>query len=93
MHRIQCKCGTIQGHVQGKGTCNRLVCYCADCQVFAKYLGHSDDILDARGGTEIVQIAQPRLALSQGQEQLAAVRLSKNGLLQKSFTTLGWFNQ
>ena len=82
MHRIQCKCGALQGHIQGAGTCSRVVCYCADCRAFAKFLGCSDDVLDAQGGTEIVQLAQPRVVFSQGQEHLAAVRLSEKGLLR-----------
>lgn len=82
MHRIQCKCGDLRGHIAGSGTCSRVVCYCSDCQAFAKYLGRSNDVLDAHGGTEIVQLAQPRVAFSQGKEHLAAVRLSERGLVR-----------
>lgn len=82
MHRIQCRCGTIRGHIHGAGTCNRIVCYCADCQAFAKFLGHSNEVLDVHGGTEIVQVAQTRLVFSQGKEHLAAVRLSEKGLVR-----------
>ena len=35
---------------------NRMVCYCDDCQAFVHYLGHAD-LLDAHGGTDIVQMA------------------------------------
>ena len=82
MHRIQCKCGSVVGHVEGKGIHNRVVCYCADCQAFARYLGCADEVLDAQGGTDIVQLAQPRVTFSQGREQLAAIRLGENGLLR-----------
>lgn len=82
MHRMQCKCGALQGHIQGKGTCSRIVCYCADYRAFAKFLGCSNDVLDAQGGSEIVQLAQPRVVFSQGKEHLAAVRLSERGLLR-----------
>lgn len=82
MHRIQCKCGALQGHIQGTGTCSRVACYCADCRAFTKFLGCSDDVLDAQGGSEIVQLAQPRVVFSQGKEHLAAVRLSEKGLLR-----------
>ena len=82
MHKIRCKCGSLRGHIQGTGTCNRLVCYCADCRAFAKYLGNAQEVLDAQGGTEIVQIAQPRVVFTQGKEQLAAMRLSEKGLVR-----------
>ncbi|SEQ81765.1 hypothetical protein SAMN03080615_02869 [Amphritea atlantica] len=82
MHRIQCKCGALQGHIQGSGTCSRVVCYCADCRAFTKFLGCSDEVLDAQGGSEIVQVVQPRVVFSQGQEHLAVVRLSEKGLLR-----------
>lgn len=58
------------------------MCYCADCQAFAKFLGHSDEVLDVHGGTEIVQVAQPRLVFSQGKKHLAAMRLSEKGMVR-----------
>jgi hypothetical protein len=59
-----------------------MVCYCVDCRAFAKFLGRSDDVLDAHGGTEIVQVAQPRLTFTLGKELLAAVQLSDKGLVR-----------
>ena len=44
-------------------TVNRVVCYCDDCQAFLHYLKRAD-LLDAHGGTDIVQVyseAPPRL--------------------------------
>lgn len=82
MHRIQCKCGIIRGHIHDTGICNRVVCYCADCRAFAKFLGRSNEVLDAHGGTEIVQVAQPRLTFTQGKEHLAALRLSDKGMVR-----------
>lgn len=82
MHRIQCKCGTVSGQLSGNGTSNRVVCYCTDCRAFAHFLGRPSEVLDAQGGTEIVQVAQPRLTFSQGKECLAAVRFSEKGLVR-----------
>ncbi len=82
MHRIQCKCGNIRGHIHGKGISNRVKCYCSDCQAFARFLDCSGEVLDAHGGTEIVQVAQARLVFSQGLDHLAAVRLSPKGLVR-----------
>lgn len=39
-------------------------------------------MLDAQGGTEIVQVAQARLRFLQGEDRLAAVRLSETGLIR-----------
>ena len=82
MHRIQCKCGALHGHIQGTGTCSRVVCYCSDCRSFAEFLACSNDVLDQHGGTEIVQLAQPRVVFSHGKEHLAAVRLSEKGMVR-----------
>ena len=82
MHSIQCQCGTIRGQIEGGGICSRVICYCTDCRAFANFLGQFDDVCDAQGGTEIVQIAQPRLRIAQGLEHLACLRLSANGMLR-----------
>lgn len=82
MHRIECECGTVRGSVEGRGLCNHLICYCPDCRAFARFLGCADDVLDAQGGTEIVQVAQPRVQFVQGVGHLSVVRLSENGILR-----------
>ena len=82
MHTIQCKCGTLRGQVAGSGTHNRIVCYCTDCRAFAGFVGKAPDVLDQHGGTEIVQIAQSRLRFLQGEDRLAAIRLSDTGMLR-----------
>ncbi|HRQ63489.1 MAG TPA: DUF6151 family protein [Xanthomonadaceae bacterium] len=82
MHRIQCQCGTVRGLIKGAGTTNRVVCYCTDCQAFARFLGRPNEVLDAYGGTEVVQVALPRLAFTQGKEHLASMQLSEKGLVR-----------
>lgn len=81
-HTIQCRCGCLRAEVSGGGMSNRVICYCTDCQAFAKFLGRGADIMDAQGGTEIVQIAQARVHFIQGQDQLKVVRLSQSGMLR-----------
>lgn len=81
-HRIECECGALRGHVEGRGLCNHVICYCADCRAFARFLGCAERVLDAQGGTEIVQLAQPRVRFTQGAELLAVVRLSERGILR-----------
>lgn len=82
MHRLQCQCGALRGEISGKGTSSRVICYCSDCRAFANFLDRAIDVLDEQGGTEIVQVAQPRVALTQGREHLAAVRLSEKGTVR-----------
>ncbi|WP_373083501.1 DUF6151 family protein [Zhongshania sp.] len=81
MHKFQCKCGALGGYIQNTGISNRIICYCADCQAFANFLG-GDDVVDGHGGTEIVQIAQHRLKFSHGKDHLAVMRLRPNGLFR-----------
>lgn len=82
MHPIQCKCGAVRGHLEGAGVSSRLICYCTDCRAFARFLGRAADVLDVQGGTEIVQVALPRLRFSQGLDQVAAVRLGEKGAIR-----------
>lgn len=58
---------------------NRMICYCDDCQAFARFLGR-EDVLDASGGSDIFQTAQSRLRITAGTELLRCVRLSPKGL-------------
>jgi len=61
---------------------NRLVCYCDDCQSFAHFLGHADQILDPHGGTDIFQTSPARLQLTTGADQLACMRLKPGGMFR-----------
>lgn len=60
-------------------TVNRVVCYCDDCQAFAHHLGRAD-LLDAHGGTDIVQVAPATLAFYRGDEHIVGLRLTPKGL-------------
>lgn len=82
MHPVRCKCGSVSGQIEGSGASVRVVCYCVDCRAFARYLGRNAEVLDAQGGTEIVQVAQSRLRFSRGMEHLAAMRLSEKGMVR-----------
>jgi hypothetical protein len=56
-------------------TAFRFVCYCKDCQAFSRFL-ERPDVLDAAGGTDIVQIPPARLRLAAGTDAVRCVRLS-----------------
>jgi hypothetical protein len=45
-------------------------------------LGRAGDILDAQGGTDVIQTLPARILITEGREMLACMRLSKNGLLR-----------
>lgn len=81
-HPLQCRCGTIKGYISHPQGVNRCVCYCRDCQAFAHFLGRAGEILDAQGGTDVIQTCSANVTLTQGREALACVRLSGKGLLR-----------
>lgn len=81
-HPLACLCQAVQGHISGSGTASRVLCYCKDCQAFARFLNAGETVLDAQGGTRIVQIASNRVTISQGHEHIALMRLSERGLFR-----------
>jgi len=81
-HPLQCRCGTLQGYVARSSGVNRCVCYCRDCQAFAHFLGHAGEILDGDGGTDVIQTRAANVTFTQGQDALACMRLTPNGLLR-----------
>ena len=58
-----------------------MVCYCDDCQAFLHQLGRAD-LLNAEGGTDIVQLAPASLTFTHGQNRIAGLRLTPKGLLR-----------
>jgi len=77
---LRCACGKITGtalDISPNAGC-RLVCYCGDCQAFARFLGRLD-IMDEWGGTDLFQFAPARLRLSSS-DTLSCLRLSEKGM-------------
>lgn len=77
---LRCACGKIRGtalDVSPNAGC-RLICYCGDCQAFARFLGRPD-VLDEWGGTDLFQFAPAKLRLS-SEDTLSCVRLSDKGM-------------
>lgn len=79
---LKCRCGTLQGYVDRPETATRGICYCRDCQAFARYLGREGEVLDDRGGTEILQMLPKHVHFTAGLDELACVRLTGRGLLR-----------
>ncbi|WP_394832994.1 DUF6151 family protein [Pendulispora rubella] len=78
---LRCRCGEIQGRLTNAfpRMVTRIVCYCDDCQAYLHHLGRSD-LLDAHGGTDIVQVAPASVTFERGAERIAGVRLTAKGL-------------
>jgi len=53
----------------------RFVCYCKDCQAFARFLERTD-VLDTAGGTDIFQMPPARVKLTEGTDAIRCLRLS-----------------
>jgi hypothetical protein len=81
-HPLQCRCGTIKGWISDTHRANHVVCYCRDCQAFARFLGQESETLDAQGGSEIVQITPKNVTFTQGTDALACMRLTDKGMIR-----------
>ncbi|MEO6598333.1 MAG: DUF6151 family protein, partial [Polyangiaceae bacterium] len=62
---LRCDCGKLAGVALGVAPSSgcRVVCYCNDCQAFARFLARPG-ITDEWGGTDIFQIAPSRVRLT-----------------------------
>jgi hypothetical protein len=78
---LHCRCREVRGVVTDVSpqTVNRVVCYCDDCQAFLHQLARRD-LLDAHGGSDIVQVAPSSLSFVQGTERIVGLRLTPKGL-------------
>ncbi|MCW5641006.1 MAG: hypothetical protein KIT63_02815 [Rhodoferax sp.] len=77
---IQCRCGSLRGTLTNPASALRLVCYCRDCQTYARALGKGVDILDSNGGTNIVASLQQQVSFSHGRDKLACMSLTDTGI-------------
>lgn len=80
---LRCTCGAVQGSVLDASpkTINRVVCYCIDCQAFNRFLGRAD-LMNAQGGSDIIQVAPSRIRITQGADQLRSMRFTEEGLFR-----------
>jgi hypothetical protein len=53
----------------------RFVCYCKDCQAFARFLGRTD-VLDPAGGTDIFHMPAGRVKLIEGTDAVRCLSFS-----------------
>jgi hypothetical protein len=78
---LRCRCGEVRGILANPSprSVNRVICYCDDCQAYAHQLGRAD-LLNAKGGSDIVQVAPSALSFTKGQDRIAGLRLTPKGL-------------
>jgi hypothetical protein len=74
---LRCQCGCVRGVARGVAPSAgfRFVCYCTDCQAFARFLDRPD-ALDAAGGTDIFQMAAGRVTLTAGTDAVRRLAFS-----------------
>ncbi|MFO1304425.1 MAG: DUF6151 family protein [Burkholderiales bacterium] len=80
-HPIACRCGALRGQVHPRPAI-RAVCYCRDCQAFARFLGPPPGMLDPLNGTDIVAVRPGNVAFTQGVDRLTCMSLSPAGTLR-----------
>ena len=78
---LRCRCGTLQGVVLPSATAVRAVCYCKDCQAYARFLG-TPGVVNRHGGTEVVASVPRQMRFTEGQAALACLSLSPRGTLR-----------
>jgi len=79
---VRCRCGQLEGHVTSTDRAGRAVCYCRDCQAFARFLGNPERILNELGGTDIIATNPRFFRITRGKEQIRCMSLSEKGLLR-----------
>jgi hypothetical protein len=74
---LRCRCGRMRGVASNVSSSSgfRFVCYCRDCQAFARFLGRAD-VLDRAGGTDIFHMPPARVKLTAGKDSLRCLCLS-----------------
>ncbi len=80
---LRCSCGHMRGIASDVSPSSgfRFVCYCKDCQAFARFLDRPD-VLDSVGGTDIFQMPPGRMKLTAGTDALRCLRLSDEGVFR-----------
>jgi len=78
---LRCRCGRMRGVARAVSPSGgfRFVCYCKDCQAFARFL-EQPDVLDAAGCTDIFQMPPGHVTFTAGLDAQRCVRLSRKVL-------------
>jgi hypothetical protein len=76
---LRCRCGHVHGaaNVVARNGGFRFICYCNDCQAFARFLGRAD-VLDSAGGTDIFHMPAGRVKFAAGTDAVRCLQVSKS---------------
>ncbi len=78
--QLRCRCGKLQGEVDTTRVAARAICYCKDCQAFARFL-KAEDARARRGGRHRGRGGLPAaVRFTGGLEHLACMSLSPKGI-------------
>jgi hypothetical protein len=74
---LRCRCGHVCGVANNVASNSgfRFVCYCRDCQAFARFL-QRPDVLDQAGGTDVFHMPAGRVKLTAGTDALRCLQFS-----------------
>lgn len=74
---LRCRCGRIRGLARAVSPPSgfRFICYCTDCQAFARIL-ERPDVLDPAGGTDIFHMPAAHVTLTEGADALRCLSFS-----------------
>lgn len=78
---LRCRCGRLRAYLASSAAAVRAVCYCNDCQAYARFLA-TPGVVDEDGGTEVVASLPMHLHFTAGLDALACMSLSERGLLR-----------
>ncbi len=80
---LRCRCGKVRGVASevSPSTGFRFLCYCKDCQAFARFLERAD-VLDPAGGTDIFQMPPGRVRLTAGADAVRCVCFGNSGVFR-----------
>ena len=72
-----CRCGPVRGVARevAPHSAFRFVCYCTNCQAFARFL-ERPDVLDDAGGTDIVHMPAACVTLTAGADAVRCISFS-----------------
>lgn len=80
--KLRCQCGAVEARVDLQQVYTRVICYCADCQLFARFLGPQHEVLNPQGGTDIIALLPAAVEFTSGRDQLVCLSLSERGILR-----------
>jgi Family of unknown function (DUF6151) len=77
MLKLACQCGYVRGVATevAPNSGFRFICYCQDCQAFARFL-ERPDVLDRAGGTDIFHMPAGRVKLTAGTDAVRCLQFS-----------------